>query len=78
MQASYADWIRVCDTYPVSPRRVPDLAALGNHPKVGMIELGPVMGGDRRYVLFETHCLQSSLTSMFHTIISVGCVSTVS
>ena len=74
MQASYADWIRVCDTYPVSPRRVPDLAALGNHPKVGMIELGPVMGGDRRYVLFETHCLQSSLTSMFHTIISVGCV----
>ena len=56
MQASYADWIRVCDTYPVSPRRVPDLAALGNHPKVGMIELGPVMGGDRRYVLFETHC----------------------
>ena len=45
-----AEWVKVCDTYPVSPRRLASLTGIGSDSRATMIELGPMLGGQRRQV----------------------------
>jgi hypothetical protein len=48
---SMSEWVKVCDTYPVSPRRLSVLTGIGSDGSPAtMVELGPAMGGQRRQV----------------------------
>jgi hypothetical protein len=55
-KARFTEWIKVCDTYPVSPRRwTSSTEASSDGGLMNMLELGPDMGGYRRVVDLGPH-----------------------